>query len=61
MDDSDDSDEDTDEDEKRYRVDQRRGTGVEWYIPQLQHKISLSPMSQKCDLDKTQSVWPSRF
>ena len=25
------------------------------------HEISLSPMSQKCDLDKYQSVWPSRF
>ena len=25
------------------------------------HEISLSPMSQKCDLDKYQSIWPSRF
>ena len=25
------------------------------------HEISLSPMSQKCDLDKYQSVRPSRF
>ena len=62
--DDDDDDSDADDDEKdigwitegKQRRDRSNGR-----MKVLKREISLSPMSQKCDLDKSRSVWPSRF